>query len=119
MNEEEKKAIYKIQRLVEYFEDWNMKYTVVPEDKKYFDSLLNLIDKQQKEIEELKDRDYISDLENQIELASDELKKKDKIIGAMAKDIIEYEKESKYEYPYESKEQVIANYTNLVEKESK
>ena len=95
MNEEEKKAIYKIQRLVEYFEDWNLEYTVVPEDKKHFDSLLNLIKKQQRE-----------------------LSKKDKIIDKMAEQLVGLplnEKLLSYGYADKVKEY----YTNLVEKENK
>jgi len=53
MTEEEKKAIERIERLVQYFEDWEQKVIVVPEDKKYFDSILNLIQKQDTEINKL------------------------------------------------------------------
>ena len=55
LSDEEKKALERIERLIIYFEDWEAEVTIVPEDKKYFKTILNLIEKQSKEIEELKE----------------------------------------------------------------
>lgn len=63
MNEEE--AIKGIERLIKWFEKWNEDYVLVPEDKVYFETVLNLIKKQDKmindmalNIKELADLDY-------------------------------------------------------------
>ena len=70
LSDEEKKAIDKISKLVEYLRKWNENFTVVPEDAKYFEKILDMtkthirmIDEnieellqQSKEIEELKEK---------------------------------------------------------------
>ena len=63
MNEEE--AIKGIEKLIKWFEKWNKDYVLVPEDKVYFETVLNLIKKQDKmindmalNIKELADLDY-------------------------------------------------------------
>lgn len=69
MNEEEKKAIDKINKLVEYLRKWNKNVTIIPADIKYFEKILDVIKtyirmidenieeilEQSKEIEELKE----------------------------------------------------------------
>ena len=40
MNEEE--AIKGIERLIKWFEKWNKDYVLFPEDKVYFETVLNL-----------------------------------------------------------------------------
>lgn len=63
MNEEE--ALKGIERLIKWFEKWNKDYVLIPEDKVYFETVLNLIKKQDKmindmalNIKELADLDY-------------------------------------------------------------
>lgn len=63
MKEEE--AIKGIERLIEWFEKWNKDYVLIPKDKVYFETILNLIKKQDKmindmalNIKELADLDY-------------------------------------------------------------
>lgn len=51
MNEEE--AIKGIERLIKWFEKLNKDYVLVPEDKVYFETVLNLIKKQDKMIDEM------------------------------------------------------------------
>jgi hypothetical protein len=53
-SEEEKEVIDKIETLCKYLDVWKENYTIVPEDKRYFKTLLNLIQKQEKEIHKLK-----------------------------------------------------------------
>lgn len=48
MNKEEKEAINKIETLCKYLDVWKENYTIVPEDKRYFKTILNLIQKQEK-----------------------------------------------------------------------
>ena len=64
LSEEEKEAIEIFNDLINYLEKWNKNLTIVPEDKKYYKTLLNLITKSQKENEE-KDK--------QIDLMADKL----------------------------------------------
>lgn len=61
----EKEAIKGIERLIKWFEKWNKDYVLFPEDKVYFETVLNLIKKQDKmindmalNIKELADLDY-------------------------------------------------------------
>lgn len=70
LSDEEKKAIDKISKLVEYLRKWNENFTIVSEDAKYFEKILDMtkthlrmidenieeILEQQKEIEELKNK---------------------------------------------------------------
>ena len=55
LSEEEKKAIEKIELLIQYFNKWEQAYTIIPKDKKYFETLLNLIENQQKELNNIKE----------------------------------------------------------------
>lgn len=113
MNEEEKKAIYKIEKLVKYLKDWNENFTIVPEDTKYFETILNMIDTYQRMIneqieeildyakEEEKNTERINELINEVTLKQCELEKKDKIIDLMAEYISNitdcpFESEGKY-----------------------
>ncbi|MEE0865534.1 MAG: hypothetical protein U0L98_01855 [Clostridia bacterium] len=43
MNDEEKKAVDKINKLVEYLKKWNENVTIVPADIKYFEKILDMI----------------------------------------------------------------------------
>lgn len=43
MSDEEKKAIDKINKLVEYLRKWNENVTIVPADIKYFEKILDMI----------------------------------------------------------------------------
>lgn len=45
MNKEEK-AIDRINQLCNFLDKWKENYVIVPEDKQYFETLLNLIQKQ-------------------------------------------------------------------------
>lgn len=49
LSEEEKQAIEIFTNLVNYLERWNKNLTIIPEDKKYYKTLLNLITKLQEE----------------------------------------------------------------------
>ena len=49
LSEEEKKAIEIFTDLINYLEKWNKNLTVVPDDKKYYETVLKLITKLQKE----------------------------------------------------------------------
>ena len=123
LSEEEKKAIDKLKgrkkigiyELIRTFKREEIENFVTTR-KQYIEIILNLIEKQQAEIENLKDRDYIGDLENQIELASDELEKKDKIIDKMAEDIILL-KECGWLTNITTKQDTREFYTKLVEEE--
>ena len=67
LSDEEKKAIEKIEKLIEYLKKWNQDFTIVPKDVKYFEKILDMtkthlrmidenieeILEQSKEIEEL------------------------------------------------------------------
>ena len=115
LSDEEKKAIDKISKLVEYLRKWNENFTVVPEDAKYFEKILDMtkthirmIDEnieellqQSKEIEELKEKNKFLNwyFENQKDnfVHKDKIKAKieevDKDENASIPDIIEYAKE--------------------------
>ena len=56
LSEEEKKAIEIFTDLINYLEKWNKNLTVVPDDKKYYEILLNLITKLEKEVEHQKEK---------------------------------------------------------------
>ena len=56
LSEEEKKAIEIFTDLINYLEKWNKNLTVVPDDKKYYEILLNIITKLQKEVEHQKEK---------------------------------------------------------------
>lgn len=51
MSEEEKKAIERFSKAFEYLNVWNKELIVVPEDKKYFLTVLNLLEKKDKIID--------------------------------------------------------------------
>lgn len=51
MSEEEKKAIERFSKAFEYLNVWNKELIVVPEDKKYFLIVLNLLEKKDKIID--------------------------------------------------------------------
>ena len=53
MNKEEKEAIDTIETLCKYLDVWKKNYTIVPEDKRYFKTLLNLIQKQESIIDKM------------------------------------------------------------------
>ena len=71
LSDEEKKAIEKIEKLIEYLKKWNQDFTIVPKDVKYFEKILDMtkthlrmidenieeILEQSKEIEELNKSD--------------------------------------------------------------
>lgn len=99
MNEQEKKAMKKIEQLVEYLKKWNENFTIVPEDTKYFKTILNMIDTYQRMIneqieeildytkEEEKNKERINELINEVTLKDSELEKKGKIIDLMAEQL--------------------------------
>lgn len=53
MNEEERKAMDKIEKLIKYLNDWNENVTIVPEDAKYFKTILNMIKNYQRMINDM------------------------------------------------------------------
>ena len=53
MNKEEKEAIDKIETLCKYLDVRKENYTIVPKDKRYFKTVLNLIQKQDKIIDKM------------------------------------------------------------------
>lgn len=73
MTDEEKKAVDKINKLVKYLRKWNKNVTIVPEDIKYFEKILDMIKtyiriidenieeilEQSKEIEGLKEKNEV------------------------------------------------------------
>ena len=74
----EKEAIERIKKLIKWFEKWDDDYTLVPCDKAYFETVLNLIEKQQAEIEK-KDKTVkhiIERLENDIKRITETKTKK-------------------------------------------
>ena len=56
LSDEEKKAVDKIKTLIQYLNVWKENFTIVPEDVKYLVTILNLIEKQSKEIERLNNK---------------------------------------------------------------
>lgn len=85
LSEEEKKAIEIFTDLINYLEKWNKNLTVVPEDKKYYDTVLNLITKLRKENEE-KDK-QIKTLKHTNKTYKGMLNKQSKQIDLMAGEI--------------------------------
>lgn len=98
----EKEVIEGIKRLIKWFEKWDDDYTLVPCDKVYAETVLNLIEKQQAEIEKYKTllseanvqflnsnletkRKNEEDLEMLYAGCQEELEKKDRIIYEIAK----------------------------------
>lgn len=53
MTDEERKAIDKIEKLIKYLKDWNEDFTIVPQDAKYFETILNMIKNYQRMINEM------------------------------------------------------------------
>lgn len=89
LSEEEKKAIEIFNDLINYLEKWNKNLTLIPEDKKYYKTVLNLITKLQKENEYWKngfERELEANRENTCELLKQDLmiKEKDKQIQLMS-----------------------------------
>ena len=87
LSEEEKKAIEIFTDLINYLEKWNDNLTVIPKDKKYYKTVLNLITKLQKENEELK----ATVNKQSIDISNNllELQQKDKQIDLMVQEIKE------------------------------
>ena len=80
LSDEERKAVDKIKTLIQYLNVWKENFTIVPEDVKYLVTILNLIKKQQKEIEELKKPKYIIDCKtNEITTLTNDFVSKNKI----------------------------------------
>lgn len=85
MNKEEKEAVGKIEVLYKYLDIWKENLTIVPEDKKYLETILNLIQKQDKIIDKFSKAlvncigtcpiDYNDDFENDCENCQDTLEK--------------------------------------------
>lgn len=146
MNEEEKKAIDRIDTIQDLIIE-NGQYNADIEDMEYFSKILNLIKKQQKELEPIKklnipvetlvaEFNRLEDIEDNIEMLKMKLKKKNAVIDKMAEliykkiDTLEMGDMAK-EINYSLKElysgiedeeaiKIIKNsFTNLVEKESK
>lgn len=87
MSEEEKKIVEKFKKL--YLKDFNHEKIINEERLSYLECALisNLIEKQQKEIKELKEK-YDKDthtLQNQLDIANADRVEKDKIIKLMTK----------------------------------
>ena len=84
-SEEEKETIDKIETLCKYLDVWKENYTIVPKDKRYFKTVLNLIQKQEKIIDKFSKAlvncvgtcpiDYNDDFENDCENCQDTLEK--------------------------------------------
>lgn len=68
MNKEEKEAIERFSKAFEYLNVWNKELIVVPEDKKYFLTVLNLLEKKDKEIAKFKNnnKDLLRKLRNRV-----------------------------------------------------
>ena len=81
MNEEEKKAIERFSKAFEYLNVWNKELIVVPEDKKYFLTVLNLLEKKDTLIHTMQSEfERLEDLEDNTDMLKMELEKKDKEI---------------------------------------
>lgn len=109
MNEEEKKAIKKIVQLVEYLKKWNENFTVIPEDVKYFEKVLEMVKTYMRMTNE--------GIEDCLEY-EEELDKKDKMIGFMATAIDNYDSQLEI-CKFKNRGHVIEYFENLVEKENK
>ena len=57
MNEEEKKAVDIFNGVIEYFKKWNKDVTVIPDDKHYYKTVLNLIEKQKRQLKQKENRE--------------------------------------------------------------
>ena len=93
LSEEEKKAIEIFTDLINYLEKWNKNLTVVPDDKKYYEILLNIITKLQKEVEHQKEK-----RENQkVELAilNEKQKEMNKLINTVKSYKGQFERQEK------------------------
>ena len=78
MNEEEKKAIERFSKAFEYLNVWNKELIVVPEDKKYFLTVLNLLEKKDTLIHTMQSEfERLEDLEDNTDMLKMELEKKD------------------------------------------
>lgn len=84
MSEEEKKAIERFSKAFEYLNVWNKELTVVPEDKKYFLTVLNLLEKKDKESHFI---------QSELDIANAKIIELNKMIDLMAEWI---EKHTKY-----------------------
>lgn len=112
MNEEEKKAIKKIEQLVEYLKKWNKNFTVTPEDVKYFEKVLEMVKTYARMTNE--------GIEEILEY-EEELEKKDKIINKLiglltGKGLTAWDNEKKQLI---HAQEILDYFTNLVEKENK
>ena len=89
MNEEEKKAIEEIGLIIESFYDFPNPISIYLKDKdvKFLETLLNLIQTQQAEIEQLKQAGNAMDL--LLKQKIEELEKKDKIIKELEEKLSE------------------------------
>ena len=79
MNEEEKKAIERFSKAFEYLNVWNKELIVVPEDKKYFLTVLKLLEKKNRQIEQYQNMLATNDMLHVLES-----QKKDKQIDLMS-----------------------------------
>lgn len=80
MSEEEKKAIEGVERVIQYLNDWEQEVTIIPGDRKYFELLLNLIENQQKELNNIKEIEISHQEENgklRVELEQEKEKNKE------------------------------------------
>jgi len=122
MSEEEKEAF-------EYFTYFNLARDIDDNDIKKLEILLNLIKKQQKELEPIKklnipvetlvsEFNRLEDLEDNTEMLKSELDKKDKMIGFMATAIDNYDSQLEI-CKFKNRGHVIEYFKNLVEKENK
>ena len=77
LSDEEKKSVDKIKTLIQYLNVWKENFTIVPEDVKYLVTILNLIEKQSKEIEELKEKnEYLPNWVSKKYVSKDKIKAK-------------------------------------------
>ena len=101
LSEEEKKAIEIFNDLINYLEKWNKNLTLIPEDKKYYKIVLNLITKLQKENEE-KDK-QIKNLQSRKDNQEKRFKKYKENIDKQHEEIYEnlVSEQEKYKYLYQ------------------
>lgn len=119
MNEEEKKAIERFSKAFEYLNVWNKELIVVPEDKKYFLTVLNLLEKKDKEIQFQKEINKTEqNRHKQTEKSlKGQLKKKDKMIDLMAERLAEDTEWFYSEFDNYIKQDFIDYFTNKVEED--
>ena len=84
MSDEEKKAIDKINKLVEYLRKWNENVTVVPADIKYFEKILDMIKTYIRMIDE--NIEEILEQSKEIEELKNEIMEKELLIDGMKED---------------------------------